>query len=141
MSLRKSSSRRKGSKSDVLPKPNARRRCTPAPSSVGLDLIIRFTGPMEILYPPVPEYNRFDLSFQPPSESRGPERRGSSLLAGIPRRGYDARLLVSKKANFELLTTTKYSDKLICSGGLRPPCFQRSESAATTNACHYILSF
>src|SRR6516225_6222878 len=44
MSLRKSSSRRKGSKSEVLPKPKARRRCTPAPSRVGLDLIRRFTG-------------------------------------------------------------------------------------------------
>src|SRR6202034_2383195 len=33
-----------GSKSDVLPKPNARRRCTPAPSMVGLALTTRFTG-------------------------------------------------------------------------------------------------
>src|SRR5438874_4979211 len=49
MSLRKSSRRRKGSKSEVLPNPNARRRCTPAPSSVGLDLISRLTGLMDIL--------------------------------------------------------------------------------------------
>jgi len=33
--------KRNGSKSEVLPKPNARRRCTPAPSSVGLDFTSR----------------------------------------------------------------------------------------------------
>src|SRR5579864_2171196 len=44
MSLRKSSSSRNGSKSFVLPKPKARRRWTPAPSSVGLALISRATG-------------------------------------------------------------------------------------------------
>src|ERR1700730_10075198 len=49
MSLRKSSRRRNGSKSDVLPKPNARRRCTPAPSSVGLDLISRLTGRIDMI--------------------------------------------------------------------------------------------
>src|SRR5579884_840084 len=49
MSLRKSSRRRNGSKSEVLPKPNARRRCTPAPSRVGLDLMSRFTGRMDII--------------------------------------------------------------------------------------------
>src|SRR6266853_5788184 len=48
MSLRKSSKSRNGSKSDVLPNPNARRKCTPAPSSVGLDLIRRFTGRMDM---------------------------------------------------------------------------------------------
>src|SRR5437868_2394977 len=48
MSLRKSSRRRNGSKSDVAPKPNARRRCTPAPSRVGLALTSRFTGRMDI---------------------------------------------------------------------------------------------
>src|ERR1700722_7432404 len=48
-SLRKSSRRRKGSNSDVLPKPNARRRCTPAPSRVGLDLMSRLTGRMDNL--------------------------------------------------------------------------------------------
>src|ERR1700685_760325 len=49
MSLRKSSRSKNGSKSLVLSKPNARRRCTPAPSIVGLDLIIRFTGRIDIL--------------------------------------------------------------------------------------------
>src|SRR6266404_3923803 len=48
MSFRKSSSNRNGSKSDVLPKPKARRRCTPAPSSVGLDLISRLIGRRDI---------------------------------------------------------------------------------------------
>src|SRR4051812_40283853 len=48
MSLRKSSRRRNGSKSDVAPKPNARRRCTPAPSRVGLALTSRFTGRIDI---------------------------------------------------------------------------------------------
>src|SRR6185369_16274698 len=48
MSLRKSSSRRNGSKSEVLPNPNARRRCTPAPSVVGFDFTRRFTGRMDI---------------------------------------------------------------------------------------------
>ena len=50
MSLRKSSSSRNGSKSDVLPKPNARRRCTPAPSRVGLALMSRLTGRMDIVF-------------------------------------------------------------------------------------------
>src|ERR1700691_1200724 len=48
MSLRKSSRSRNGSKSEVLPKPKARRRCTPAPSRVGLDLMSRLTGRMDM---------------------------------------------------------------------------------------------
>src|SRR5207244_576957 len=36
-------------KSDVLPKPNARRKCTPAPSRVGLDRTRRLTGRMDIV--------------------------------------------------------------------------------------------
>src|SRR5262245_53900916 len=48
MSLRKSSSSRNGSKSDVLPNPNARRRCTPAPSSVGLERMRRLMGRMDM---------------------------------------------------------------------------------------------
>src|SRR5262249_14780148 len=44
ISLRKSSSNRKGSKSEVLPNPKARRNRTPAPSRVGLDLLSRLTG-------------------------------------------------------------------------------------------------
>src|SRR5580700_6564930 len=48
MSLRKSSSKRNGSKSEVLPNPNARRKCTPAPSRVGLDLISFLTGRIDI---------------------------------------------------------------------------------------------
>src|ERR1039458_10059352 len=49
MSLRKSSSRRNGSKSDVLPNPKARRKWTPAPSKVGLDEAIRLMGRKDIL--------------------------------------------------------------------------------------------
>src|SRR5438876_10654933 len=49
MSLRKSSSSRNWSKSDVLPKPNARRRWTPAPSRVGLALISRLMGRSDML--------------------------------------------------------------------------------------------
>src|SRR5947208_12011887 len=49
MSLRKSSSSRNGSKSEVLPKPNARRRCTPAPSSVGFAFTSRLIGLIDIL--------------------------------------------------------------------------------------------
>src|SRR5437016_1006709 len=49
MSLRKSSRRRNGSKSEVLSKPKARRRCTPAPSRVGLALISRLIGRIDIL--------------------------------------------------------------------------------------------
>src|SRR5436305_13328538 len=49
MSLRKSSRRRNGSKSEVLPKPKARRRCTPAPSRVGLAWISRLTGRRDML--------------------------------------------------------------------------------------------
>src|SRR5579871_3257256 len=48
MSLRKSSSRRNGSKSEVLPKPNARRKCTPAPSRVGLASLSRRMGRIDI---------------------------------------------------------------------------------------------
>src|SRR5574337_790598 len=50
MSFRKSSRRRNGSKSEVLPKPNARRRCTPAPSRVGLALTRRLMGRMDISF-------------------------------------------------------------------------------------------
>src|SRR5208283_130348 len=39
---------RNGSNSDVLPKPNALRRCTPAPSRVGFALTSRFTGRMDM---------------------------------------------------------------------------------------------
>src|SRR5205814_800153 len=49
MSLRKSSSSRNGSNSEVLPKPNARRKCTPAPSRVGLASIIRLIGRIDII--------------------------------------------------------------------------------------------
>src|SRR5215831_2451356 len=48
MSLRKSSRRRNGSVSAVFPNPNARRRRTPAPSTVGLDLMSRLTGRMDM---------------------------------------------------------------------------------------------
>ena len=34
----------------VLPKPKARRRCTPAPSMVGFDVITRLTGRIDILF-------------------------------------------------------------------------------------------
>src|SRR5438105_11482562 len=50
MSLRKSSRRRNGSKSAVLPKPNARRRWTPAPSRVGLALTSRLTGRIDMMH-------------------------------------------------------------------------------------------
>src|SRR5438128_1769236 len=49
MSLRKSSNSKNGSKSEVLPKPKARRRCTPAPSMVGLALISFRIGRMDTL--------------------------------------------------------------------------------------------
>src|SRR6267142_754290 len=49
MSFRKSSNSKNGSKSDVFPKPKARRKCTPAPSRVGLDFASRFTGRMDML--------------------------------------------------------------------------------------------
>src|ERR1700721_182101 len=51
MSLRKSSSSKNGSNSDVVPKPNARRKCTPAPSTVGLDLISRLIGRRDMTAP------------------------------------------------------------------------------------------
>src|SRR6185503_17320518 len=52
LSLRKSSSSRNGSNSLVSPKPKARRRCTPAPSMVGLDSMIFFTGRMDMTLSP-----------------------------------------------------------------------------------------
>src|SRR5579871_6805915 len=48
MSLRKSSSKRNGSKSEVLPKPKARRKCTPAPSKVGLASLSRRMGRIDM---------------------------------------------------------------------------------------------
>ena len=36
-------------KEEVLPKPKARRKCTPAPSNVGLDFTSRLTGRIDIL--------------------------------------------------------------------------------------------
>src|SRR6185295_873951 len=50
LSLRKSSNSRNGSNSLVSPKPKARRRCTPAPSMVGFDWMIYFTGRMGIMH-------------------------------------------------------------------------------------------
>src|SRR4051812_21204103 len=41
-----------GSKSEVFPKPKARRKCTPAPSSVGFDLLSFLTGLRDIKPPP-----------------------------------------------------------------------------------------
>src|SRR5438552_13151361 len=38
-----------------------------------------------------------------------------------------------------LQTLAKYGDIRCCSGGLRPPVFRRSESAATTNDRHHNL--
>ncbi len=38
-----------------------------------------------------------------------------------------------------LLRIAKYSDHKRCSGGIRPPVFRRSESAATEKTRHYIL--
>src|SRR6185312_3199834 len=49
LSLRKSSSNRNGSNSCVSPKPKARRRCTPAPSIVGCDSMIFFTGRIDMI--------------------------------------------------------------------------------------------
>src|SRR6266849_176953 len=66
MSLRKSSRRRNGSKSEVLPKPKARRKCTPAPSSVGLDLMRRLTGRRDM-----------DASQEESSRSKPAEQKGS----------------------------------------------------------------
>src|ERR1700722_8614880 len=48
-SLRKSSNNKNGSNSVVSPKPKARRRCTPAPSSVGLDGTMRLTGRIDMM--------------------------------------------------------------------------------------------
>src|SRR4051812_5559892 len=50
MSFRKSSKRRNGSNSEVLPKPKARRKCTPAPSMAGFALIMRLIGRKDILF-------------------------------------------------------------------------------------------
>src|SRR6185369_13120426 len=50
LSLRKSSNSRKGSNSLVSTKPKARRRCTPAPSMVGFDWMIFFTGRMDMMH-------------------------------------------------------------------------------------------
>src|SRR5881394_4379880 len=55
-SLRKSSNSRNGSNSWVLPKPNARRSLTPAPSMVGLASTMRLIGRIDIETP----YLRYD---------------------------------------------------------------------------------
>src|SRR6185436_12483310 len=48
LSLRKSSKSRNGSNSLVSPKPKARRRCTPAPSVVGVDWLTRLTARIDM---------------------------------------------------------------------------------------------
>src|SRR4051812_5313958 len=68
LSLRKSSNSRNGSNSLVSPKPKARRRCTPAPSRVGLDSMIFFTGRMDMFH--LSEGARMDF------KSCGRSRRG-----------------------------------------------------------------
>src|SRR5215470_13783841 len=86
MSLRKSSRRRNGSKSDVLPKPNARRNRTPAPSSVGLDLLSRLTGRIDI--------------FRSPTQKGAPPHEtmiSSKLLGGICVRKHG--LIIHSKIN------------------------------------------
>src|SRR5262249_19425491 len=86
MSLRKSSRRRNGSKSDVLPKPNARRNRTPAPSSAGLDLLSRLTGRIDIFGSPTQK-------GVPPHETM----IISKLLGGICVRKHD--LIIHSKKN------------------------------------------
>src|ERR1700691_5336664 len=51
---------RNGSKSDVSPKPKARRSLTPAPSMVGTDWLTRLTGRMDMSPP-----GRIDRSWLP----------------------------------------------------------------------------
>src|SRR5215467_8608120 len=65
MSLRKSSSSRNGSKSLVFPKPKARRRCTPAPSRVGLDLMTRFMGRIDMFHSIVESVLSNEFTFSP----------------------------------------------------------------------------
>src|SRR5216117_3327698 len=77
MSLRKSSSNRNGSKSEVLPKPNARRKCTPAPSVVGFDLINRLIGRMDI---------SIFYVFAPLSAFGGEGRGGGGFSFRVPTR-------------------------------------------------------
>src|SRR5437588_8959884 len=104
MSLRKSSKRRNGSKSVVLPKPNARRRCTPAPSSVGFALTSRLTGRMDMLVVLHYPESTVLVNPQPPESSACPTRSPpahpaphdstvllSSTFPGIPPTGTDDR--------------------------------------------------
>src|SRR5208283_620370 len=70
MSLRKSSRSRKGSKSEVLPNPKARRKCTPAPSRVGLERTSRLMGRRDILTSSGRVYLVYRCSATPPRTSR-----------------------------------------------------------------------
>src|SRR5882724_5830400 len=72
MSFRKSSSSKNGSKSDVFPKPKARRKCTPAPSRVGLDFASRFTGRMDMW---------------PPAKGKGERVKAKGERAGVKAKG------------------------------------------------------
>src|SRR6266571_6385376 len=110
MSLRKSSSRRNGSKSDVLPKPNARRRCTPAPSRVGLALISRLMGRIDMLVSQVQRKKTsccsvHSVEWLSPRYASGAKRQGGishsrrvdSRKSGIV--AADVRRLTWKKTN------------------------------------------
>src|SRR6185369_4867487 len=74
-----------GSKSDVFPNPNARRKCTPAPSIVGFDLITLLIGRIDIrfsyLLPPV-EGGTLGGFFFPHSTPQGHRRK--QKLKGWP---------------------------------------------------------
>src|SRR5262245_48106451 len=73
MSLRKSSRRRNGSKSAVVPKPNARRRCTPAPSRAEHLLDLAMGALKEV------PFQRLAHGLPPTSASPDNARRGFAL--------------------------------------------------------------
>src|ERR1700704_3431470 len=83
MSLRKSSSRRNGSKSDVLPKPNARRKWTPAPSRVGLALISRLIGLRDMLVFGITEECAGQTTLQTDRISRKNAQRAQKKLSFV----------------------------------------------------------
>src|SRR5499426_3625273 len=103
MSLRKSSRRRKGSKSDVLPNPNARRNRTPAPSSAGLDLLSRLIGRIDI--------------FGSPTQKGAPPHETmilSKLLGGICVRKH--ALIIHSKKNSSGVSIQSFAVRLTDGG-------------------------
>src|SRR5262245_57749314 len=115
LSLRKSSKSRNGSKSMVLPNPNARRRWTPAPSIVGFDWLTRLMALMDILR--LLRVRRLEMVLRPPIQGTfsTPSQRGG-------RSGGDGETVQTTRSNGETELTEQDPKGTLrrWAAGLRP---------------------